>query len=186
MDAWHLQISANRGQHRLSFLVFHHMKLHSRKTEIFSNRIRTKTRCRHIREAQGWISAPRSSCPNVLRDSEPEQQPVPPSSRKAGSLLSCRRKPLFWLAERFRFRHKPRDVDHAPANCIPGGAETVTAPRGLTLKGWLFYNRQAGCFSFLVPLTIYIFSIKLIFISFYLNTKSMNISRTVLTDPQYS
>src|SRR5271156_1548316 len=80
-------------------------KFHSSRTEIFSNRIRTKT---DMPAYQGGTGAGfrrqniRVRLPYEI--GEVEQHSVPPSSRKIRSLLSCRRKPLSWLAERFRFR----------------------------------------------------------------------------------
>jgi hypothetical protein len=148
-------------------------KLYSSRTEIFSNRIRTKMvmlACQG--ETGGWVSVSKYSRPKVPTETaEAEQRYVPPSSRKTGSLLSCRRKPLSWLAERFRFRHIPHDVDHAPQN-VSWRSGTMTASRVET---------QRCCFSaivrrllspFVVPLSIYIFAIKLGFISLYSNTNS--------------
>lgn len=92
-------------------------ELHSSRTEIFSNRIRTKTVMPAYQGKPGLGFRRQSIRVRVLRDREAEQHPVPPSSRKTGSLLSCRRKPLSWLAERFRFRpYTPRTSIMPPQN----------------------------------------------------------------------
>jgi hypothetical protein len=119
-------------------------KLHSSRTEIFSNRIRTKTVMPAYQGKLGLGFRRQSIRVRLLRDREAEQHPVPPSSRKTGSLLSCRRKPLSWLAERFRFRPYTPQRRSCPRKMYPWRSGTMTASRGLKLKAARLQS-SVGC-----------------------------------------
>ena|ERR1700722_6892656 len=60
------------------------------------------------------------------------------------------------------FAHIPHNVDHGPRKMYPWRSGTMTAPRGLKLKAARLQIVSRVAVPFLVPLSIYIFAIKLV------------------------
>src|SRR5271170_543736 len=100
-------------------------KLHSSRTEIFSNRIRTKTVMQDISGGnRSWgfgVKVFVSECPT--RQGEAEQHPVPPLSRKTESPAFVPTQAAILVCGKIPLSPIPHNVDHAPAKWIPGGAE---------------------------------------------------------------